>query len=539
MAFIGFPWPKKIAGIRITTARYAHSMRIIVLVLSLFAVSCATSAPDLVLAGGRVFTADTSRPWADAVAIRGDRIVSVGPDAEVRKLAGPATRIIELHGNVVVPGINDAHLHMPWGLQPDNIEIAEGATVEQVLESVAAAARVQPEGTVLRGDVPPIHLDDPRLSRAALDALTTRHPVLLSNLAGHAVLHNSAALRWRGVADDVRDTQAAWYGRDAEGRLNGWVYEHALWASDRRMNASLPDEPNAARMRRFAAEAVRYGITSVQSMPGIERDRAMRLTKQVDVPLRWRWMDLQVNGVVDAPSHPVKYILDGTPMEHGAAMRSDYADAPGHRGRLDYTDAELARIIAAAAKTRQPTLLHISGDLGIEKVFALMRATNADWPALRLRIEHGDFIGGFADEAKALGVVLVQNPSHFMVPEVMQRRFGAVPNYQVFRSFIERGIPVAIGSDGPVNPWLNVLFATMHPRNPAEAVTREQAVIAYTRGSAYAEFMEKEKGSIAPGMLADLAVLSQDVFTVAPGELPKTESVLTLIGGKVAWERKE
>ena len=518
-------------------ARYARIVRNLVFGLFLLLVSCRSSAPDLVLAGGRIFTADEARPWAEALAVRGERIVAVGSNAEVRALAGPSTRVIELNGRVVVPGINDAHLHEPWG-ESGNLDIGGDATVEQVFEAVAAGARAHPEGTVLRGQIPPIRLDDPRLTRDALDAITTRHPVMLGNLAGHSVLHNSAALQWRGVAEGARDSQAGWYARDANGRLNGWVYEHALWSSDRRMSAALPDEQFAAQMRAFTADAVRYGITSVQSMPGIERDRAMRLASTMEVPLRWRWMDLQVNGVADSPRHPVKYILDGTPMEHGAAMRADYADRPGHRGRLDYTDAELARIVNAAAKSGQPTLLHISGDLGVEKVFALMRATDADWPALRLRIEHGDFIGPFAGEAQALGIVLVQNPSHFMVPEVMQRRFGQVTDYQVFRSFIERGIPVAIGSDGPVNPWLNVMFATMHPRNPSEAVTREQAVIAYTRGSAFAEFQEKEKGTLAPGMLADLAVLSQDVFTVPPPELPKTTSMLTMIGGRIVWEQK-
>ena len=503
-----------------TASRYALFVRSTIVSLCLFAVSCTSAAPDLVLAGGRVFTADEKRPWAEAMAIRGERIVSVGSDAEVRKLAGSSTRVIELNGRVVVPGINDAHLHVPWG-EPDNVEIAGDATVEQVFDAVREAARVQPAGTPLRGDIPPILLDDARLTRDALDAITTTHPVMLGNLAGHAVLHNSAGLALRGVTSN-----------------DGWLYEHDLWRSDRAMNAREPDAKFLAAMNDFASEAVRYGITSVQSMPGIERDRARRLAAQVDVPLRWRWMDLRMGEVDPSPRGPVKYILDGTPIERGAAMRADYADRPGHRGALDYSEADIQRIVSIAATTRQPTLLHIAGDLGVEKVFAAMRATPADWPALRLRIEHGDFIGGFADDAKALGIVLVQNPSHFMLPEVMQRRFGNVADYQVLRSFIERGVPVAIGSDGPVNPWLNVLFATLHPRNPSEAVTREQAVIAYTRGSAFAEFAEKEKGTLAPGMLADLAVLSQDVFSVPPPELPKTESVLTIIGGRIVWERR-
>jgi len=127
-----------------------------------------------------------------------------------------------------------------------------------------------------------------------------------------------------------------------------------------------------------------------------------------------------------------------------------------------------------------------------------------------------------------------------MIPQIVDARFGPErrTSSMLFRSLIERGIPVAIGSDGPLNPWLNVMFATIHPTNPAEAVTREQAVMLYTRGSAYAEFTEHEKGTLTRGMLADLAVLSQDIFTVPTPELPKTESVLTIVGGEIAYEKK-
>ena len=155
-----------------------------------------------------------------------------------------------------------------------------------------------------------------------------------------------------------------------------------------------------------------------------------------------------------------------------------------------------------------------------------------------MRVEHGDFIGNYLSDAKRLGVIVVQNPSHFMITDIVRARYGAerLKNFQAFRSLIEAGIPVAIGSDGPINPWLNIMFATMHPTNPKEAITVEQALIAYTRGSARAEFEEHEKGTIAVGALADLAVLSQDIFKVLPPDLPKTESVLTIIDGRVVYE---
>jgi predicted amidohydrolase YtcJ len=252
-------------------------------------------------------------------------------------------------------------------------------------------------------------------------------------------------------------------------------------------------------------------------------------------------MDVQLARVNEAPRFAVKYIIDGTPIERGAAMTSDYADRRGQRGRLNFTEAEIKRMFEVAARTNQPLLLHVVGDQALDTVFAAMKSVPADWPRLRVRIEHGDGLDSenIADAAR-LGVIVVQNAAHFAIRPLLSARYRpqVLANFQPFRSLIDRGVHVAIGSDGPMNPYLNIMFATTHPTNPSEAITREQAVIAYTHGSAVAEFKEREKGTIAPGMLADLAVLSQDIFNVAPQELPKTESVMTIIGGKVVWERR-
>jgi predicted amidohydrolase YtcJ len=495
-------------------------MRNLVIALVLLA-GCRSASPDLILAGGRIFTADDTRPWAEALAVRGERIVAVGNDADIRALAAPSTRVIELDGRLVVPGINDAHVHEPGGYESTRMNVAPDATVDALFEAVRIAVAGHPEGTLLRASIPIAQLDDPALTRRRLDELAPRHPVMLGTLAGHSVLHNSRALELRGIEQE-----------------DGWLYEHALWASDRKLVETRADAAIAAELRRFNEEALRHGITSVQTMSIMDGERARRIASTLGLPLRIRWIDFRIASVDDAPRGPIKYILDGTPIERGAAMRAGYADRPGHHGAVNYTDGELRRIVEAAAKTDAPLLLHISGDVALEKLFALMRATPADWRAKRVRIEHGDAIASFANEAKELGAIVVQNPSHFMTAEVTAKRIGDLRDYEQFRTLQERGIPIAIGSDGPLNPWLNVLFATMHPANPSEALTREQAVVAYTRGSAFAEFAEKEKGTLAPGMLADLAVLSQDIFTAPPPELPKTQSVLTMIGGKIVWEQR-
>lgn len=157
------------------------------------------------------------------------------------------------------------------------------------------------------------------------------------------------------------------------------------------------------------------------------------------------------------------------------------------------------------------------------------------WVGRRVRFEHGDSL--FPDlmgRVKEYGIVVVQNPSHLM--GLSSAGGSAFNKAQPLRSLLAAGIPVALGSDGPTNPFLNIMFATIHVNRPSEAITREQAVVAYTLTSAYAEFSEKEKGSIEPGKLADLAVLSQDIFTVLPDDLPKTQSVLTLVGGKTVYD---
>jgi predicted amidohydrolase YtcJ len=161
------------------------------------------------------------------------------------------------------------------------------------------------------------------------------------------------------------------------------------------------------------------------------------------------------------------------------------------------------------------------------------------WAARRVRFEHGD--GLYPDlipQVKEFGIVVMREPSHLIVKFLAPQLFAGagMQKSQPLRSLLQAGIPVAFGSDGPVSPYLNIMFATTHPDRPSEAITREQAVIAYTAGSAYAEFAEKDKGTLEPGKLADLAVLSQDIFTIPAQELPKTESVLTMVGGKTVYD---
>ena len=518
-----------------------------------------TRPPDLILAGGKVFTADPARPWAEAVAVRGDRIVAVGTTAEVVRLAGRSTRTIRLGGQVVVPGFNDAHDHI--GGAEFGVRFETGAAPMPdpgpavVLDSLAALARRTPPGSWLRTSVGLRILEDTAAHRAALDRAAPRHPVLLTAWTGHGAVVNSAGLRALGIPDDVPDPLGGWYERDSAGRLTGVMHEYAQWAALRRLYSEVDDQAVVASLRGYAAEAVRLGITSTQVMNGyLDPVKTVRVLRAARLPIRIRAIPYLMTGAagrrvaewaaVERRPAPLtvisgtKWVLDSTPIERNAFMRAPYADRPGWRGRFDLPPDTIRAILREALATREPLMLHVAGDSTPRLLFALMRelAPDSVWRPLRVRIEHGDWLAGdLLAVARRLGVVLVQNPTHLALdPAMLRQRFGGIPaEFQQLRSVLAAGVPLAFGSDGPRSPFLNLMFAVTHPTHPGEALTREQAVAAYTRGSAYAEFAEREKGTLAPGMLADLAVLSQDIFTVPARALPATTSVLTLVGGAI------
>jgi predicted amidohydrolase YtcJ len=519
---------------------------------------------DLVLTGGRVFTADSTRPWAEAVAVRGARVLAVGSDAEVLRHAGPRTRRIALGGRVVVPGFNDAHDHVgvsePAGAVRFTADPAPtpDPPLAAVRDSLAALVRRVPAGRWLVTAVGGRVFDDAAATRAALDAVAPAHPVWITGWSGHGALLNSAALRAAGLLD-ARDPLGGWQTRDGDGRPAGRVDEYVLYGAARRLATAEGPAATLAAARAHGAESVRLGITTVQDMatgytPAVARalaaSGAMRVRHRV---LRFpmtdgagragEWTLAGRDTVLGPTTHVagVKWVLDGTPVERLALMREPYADRAGWHGRANFP-ADTLRVLLREALARgwQP-MLHAVGDSTIALLFAAMRdvAPDSVWRRVRPRLEHGDGLARDQfDVARRLGVVVVQNPSHLAIPEVLAARWGAerMARLDHLRALVEAGIPLALGSDGPRSPGLNLMLATLHPSRPGEALTREQAVVAYTRGSAWAEHAEREKGTLAPGMLADLAVLSQDVFTVPPPALPATTSVLTLVGGRVVHD---
>jgi hypothetical protein len=513
---------------------------------------------DLVIVGGRIFTADPARPWADGLAVRAGRIVAVGSRTSILTRVGRRTRVYDVRGRAVVPGLNDAHVHVtyrPRGLTLPSTDL--DPRLDDVVAAVARAARRSRDDAWIYGTIGPQALDDPKASAALLDRVAPRQRVLLTASTGHGAWFNTAARRALRLGEREPDPPGGWYTRvPGTSRLAGIAHEYAGWTLLRRLALLVPDAEAAARVRAFSDRALQLGITSVQDMPSVPAPVAERHIRAAGTPLRWRLVRFPLagprgedasegSGRLGDPASLVvwgkKWILDGTAVERLGAMPEPYADHPGRSGRLDFTTEDVGEMVRDTLEEGEPLLLHVSGERAADVVLdAMDQRAGADVSrSRRVRFEHGDGLRPRQLERVArLGVVVVQNPSHFTLPEVMTARLGPerVLDYQPLRSLLDAGIPVALGSDGPLNPFLNVLFAVTHPTNPGEAISREEAVTAYTRGSAYAEFEETDKGALAPGLRADLAVLSQDPFEVPTEALPRTESVLTLIGGRVVYD---
>src|ERR1700682_1790513 len=516
-------------------------------------------SPDLILLSGKIFTSDSAHPYVEALAIRGDRIVAAGNSEKIGSLAGAQTKRVDLGGRLVIPGINDAHYHC--GVEPASFQLqfkGMDPTWQEVEDGLTAAEAKAPKGILILGDIGPTALDDPQATGATLDKLAPNHPVMVRTWSRHAVILNRAGLARFGVKEDEPDPLGGRYTRSGDGKLTGVAFEYAAFRIHHAVSEMTGDPEALQQMRNFLQSAARLGITSGQDMSlagGVER--CVALLEKAPTPIRVRVIrmaltngssrDIQEGRAFPRKLSPLltvsgtKWVLDGSPIESSAAMRKPYTNRPGTSGWMDFSKKEMEAMLRESLQNDDQLLVHIAGDRTTETFLDAMEATGGKrvWSKRRVRIEHGDgLMPDLIPRAKALGVIVVENPTHFALRELFITRYGIERTDQIqpFRSLLNAGIPLAIGSDGPNNPYLNIMLASLYPGKPKEAITREQAVIAYTLTSAYAQYAEKEKGSLEPGKLADLAVLSQNIFSVPPQDLPKTESVLTMVGGKIVYD---
>jgi len=495
----------------------------------------AQQSPDLLIINAKLFGAD-----GDAVAIREGRIVGVGTTEQILASAPAKTKTIDAKKHLVVPGFNDAHTHQsPAAMQGFVISVTPDSSWDDLQLALGSAMDETPEELWFVGTIGPKLFNDPRVSAAMLDKAAKNRKVVLREFTGHGLILSSAAMTALRVSGT--DPMGGWSDRAA-----GKLYEYAEFPPLQRLADSVSDDDAVEQLRTWIDNALKHGVTSVQNMSFLSALRYDKLLRHNEFPLRIRVIRFPATtasgpDLNDGATLPVKsrerplntvmgwkWILDGTPIEQGAATRANYANSTAN-GRLNFTPEQLAALVKAAFESQQQWLFHVAGDRTAAALFEAMRAVAPpeQWRPKRVRIEHGDgLLPDLIPVAKDFGVVVVVNPTHFMAKPLYPK--GA---YMPLKSLLKAGIPVAIGSDAEPNPFRDIAAAI---DNGDESITRAEAIDLYTRGSAYAELAENDKGTIAGGKLADLAILNNDI--AGSGNLGDAASVMTIVDGKIVYD---
>ncbi len=538
--------------------------------------SSGSSRPaDLIVVGARVWTVDPARPEAEAVAVAGDRIVAVGARAEIERLRGPATRVIDAGGRFLMPGFDDAHIHlMTGGAQLASVDLKDAPTPAEFARRIGERAKQTAASEWVMGG----NWDEQRWpgaplpTRQLIDAATPATPVFVDRYDEHMALANSVALRLAGITARTPDPPGGMIVRDAKGEPTGILKDAARSLVFKVVPPKTADA-RARTIKRALAHMASLGVTSVQDMgpdPGdvpVYAALAARgeLTARIrvvpaEVPLAARL----AAGPLEAVETPffrvngAKGFADGSLGSTTAFFFEPYSDAPGSHGLLademQPLDAMRGRL-AAIDRAGQQLCIHAIGDRAISMVLDLVadvsRANGAR--DRRPRIEHSQHVAPKDfDRYAALGVIASVQPYHAIDDgQWAEKRIGperAKTTY-AFRTFLDRKVRVAFGTDWPVAPldplqtvYAAVTRATLDGRHPGgwvpeQKVSVAEALEAYTAGSAYAEFQEREKGTIRAGKLADLVLLSGDPLTVAPEGIRNLKVQMTIVGGRIVYER--
>jgi len=547
-----------------------------VLVIAVAGLAQTRPAADLIITNGKLYTVDRNQPRAEALAVIGERIVAVGSTGEIDAWRGSNTRIIDARGRLVLPGFNDAHLHfISGGLQLDNVDLKDAATPEEFARRIAARAKITPKGEwISGGDWDDQQWNPPRLpTKELIDAVTPGTPVFVNRYDGHMSLANSLALKLAGVTAKTPDPPGGAIVRDAGGNPTGVLKDAAM--DD--VYKAMPDLSHERRLRaarRALAHAARLGVTSVQDMAvpyesiAVYSELAERgeLTARIYMAPLISGVDDQAKlGIRRAFGSPylrigaVKAFADGSLGSTTAYFFQPYTDAPGTRGLLADDMIPLSkargRMMAADAAGLQ-LCIHAIGDAAIAQVLDLFAGIEQAHGQAdrRFRIEHAQHLAaGDFDRFAALHVIASVQPYHAIDDgRWAEKRIGPerIKTTYAFRSFLDHRVRLALGTDwtvAPLNPVLTlyaaVTRATLDGKNPdgwvpQQKITLAEAIEAYTMGSAFAEFQENDKGSLTPGKLADVIVLSDDLFAIDAKKIPDVRVDQTIVGGKVVWGRE-
>jgi len=505
-----------------------------------------------------------------AIAVGEHEIVAIGDDAAVLRLKQRGTRLFDLRGAFVMPGINDAHVHLASaGRRKLAVDLTGSTSLAEMLRRVSAAAAVAPAGKWLLGGGWDHTLWDNKTlpTRQDLDRVSSGHPAFFIRVDGHIAVANSAALALSGVTNQTPSPQGGQLDRDGSGNLTGIVREDS---AQNLIQRHIPAPSHDLRKRAILLalkDAAANGVTSVQDNSDWddfliyqELEREGQLTVRIS---EWLSFDDPVDRLLaHRAAHPVgdrmlhtgmlKGFMDGSLGSRTAALLSPYADDPGNSGLPRYDQARLDAMTKERAAAGFQIGFHAIGDRAVEMALNAFTAA-AGGAASRDRIEHSQVVDPRdIPRYKALGIIASMQPSHLLTDMQWARaRLGperAKDGY-AWKAFLDAGVPLAFGTDYPVEPItpFRGIYAGVTRSNeagtdsyfPQDKLTIDQVLLPYTQGSAYAEFAENFKGKLIPGYVADFVVLDRDVTRVTAPEILKTQVLRTVVDGRIVYQASQ
>lgn len=545
----------------------------------MFLVSCQKDAPDLVLLNGRIWTAEDRQTFVEAVAVRGNLIMQTGSTEDIRGLVGSSTKVIDLQGKLVIPGFNDAHIHFLGGsLELFEVDLTGAMNGAEIVSAVARFATEHPEKTWITGrGWQYTWFPSGMPSAEVLAEMITDRPVFIKAYDGHSAWANAKALELAGVTAKSKPAGFGEVVLDARGNLTGALLEDAMDLVARIIPKPSREEKLAA-LRAGLKLANSLGITSIQNASGNvdELSLYVELQQKNELSLRYaaalsveastpeneiaayrvKRKELAENPRIRADA--IKFMLDGVIESHTAAMLKPYHDVP-LAGDFAIPLAEYKRLVSALDKDGFRLQTHAIGDRAVrEALNAYESAEKENGPRPRRnRVEHIETISPEdIPRFASLGVMPSMEPIHADpgTMGVWQKAIGPerMPWSFAWKSMLDAGAKLVYSSDWPacidINP-IRGIHVAVNRRTPdgfpVDAWVAEQkiditdALIAYTRTGAYATFEEDTKGQIKAGMLADMVVLSNDLFTIDPMSIASTHVVMTVFDGTVIYEKEK
>lgn len=552
-----------------------RSARLLPLLGLTAALQAQTPPADLIVHNGRIYTVDQNRPFVDAMVVKDGRIVFTGPVRQAMTFKGAATRMVDLDGRTVIPGMIDAHAHLSGlGSSLRTVDLVGTTSYDEIVARVAARAKDTPPGQwiVGRGWDQNDWADTRFPTHEALSRAVPNHPVYLVRVDGHAALVNAAAMRAASVTAATQDTRGGRLERNADGSPTGVLIDDAMAVAGSKIPAASDDELRAAT-RAAIAEVNKWGLTSVHDAGVSRREVAVyeEMARAGDYSLRHYVMIQPDDSSLAAffrrgPQRglhngklwitAIKAYADGALGSRGAALLEPYADDPKTTGLVRVAPERLADVATRALRNGFQLNTHAIGDRANRMVLDAYEKALAAVPSgdHRFRIEHAQIIHSEDIPRFAkLGVVPAMQSSHQtsdMYWAGNRLGQGRLLGSYAWRSLLNTGVVIANGSDFPVemvNPLISfhAAFSRQDGNNwpvggwlPQEAMTREEALKSMTIWAAWAGFMEKDVGSLEPGKLADFVILDQDIMQVPAELVLRTRVLSTWVGGKVAYERK-